>query len=591
MTLNETRNDILYCRANLQGSIETIEIVVLDVNDNVPHFSELDPVHVLNITENFNTPNPILRLEPFDPDNGSNGTVHFCIMSGNEEKFFYIGQPLDYDGPEDRHELFFNRSADYETHKTFNLTIFMHDKGTPQLNFTQIIVIDVNDVNDECPMFIMTEFNFDLNENQTVGPEHPFAQAAAIDRDSIPSIMEFTFIDNIPIPSNAFEYIAINNETGQLYLKQAIDYETDVILHRIEFSIQVQERGMLAKINVATVKIDLIDFNENSPQINLLTHTQDLQENQNLRNVPFLIIQVSDTDGFEDPIVEVNPPLPVIITKGFFYSISINGTIDREVVDHATFNITVHDKGSPSLATTFSADLTVLDENDNPPSFTEDEYTTLVMESTPIGHRAAVVHAIDPDVGENGVVSYAIESVTPSVAEPWFSIDPVSGNITVDAHLNYTLASSVRIRVAAKDNGTTKAYTKNSTATVHISISPSVTFKPWSYQEHCLPNAIKIQDSSTKIYLEFRTGEKNGLLLYDQSGDGEHFVIRITEGKIVAVAQNLVQSTFDGFNVSTNKWIAVRYDFEKVSTAVVVCSMAPTLNGKHKNNALLDLPN
>ena len=566
--LNETRNNILHCTAALSGNVVSIQIRVLDVNDNAPRFSELDQVHTLNITENFNIPNPILRLEPLDLDNGTNGTVDFYITAGNEENFFYIGPPLEYVGPDtSRLELFFNRSVDYETHKVFNLTIFMHDHGTPQLNFTQIIVIDINDVNDECPRFVMSVFDFALKENHTVGLEHPFAKAEAIDRDSIPSVMVFSLVyDVLTTPSDAFEYIAINNETGELYLKQAIDYETDLILHHLEFSIQVWEQGMEANRDVANVEIVLKDVNENSPDIRILRQSHSVPENQDLENAPFLAIEAYDPDGVDYPIVEVDPPLPVLTRRaGNLFTFAVNGALDRELVDHATFNITVHDEGSPSLAFKFTVELEVLDENDNPPQFTEVEYSTIAMETTPIHHVVATVQATDPDIGENGAVSYAIESVTPPIAESWFSIDSLTGNITVETTMNYTLANSVHITVTAEDNGTAKAYTTNASTTVNISISPSVTFKPWSYQEHCLPNQIKIQDTSTKVYLEFRTGEKAGLLLYEQSVEGENFVLGIQEGKVVAIVQNVLQSRFDGIDVSTNDWIAVLYDVEKVS--------------------------
>ena len=587
MTLNETRNNILQCTATLHGSVAQIQIKILDVNDNVPRFSELEQVHVLNITENFNTPNPVLRLEPVDLDNGTNGTVNFNITAGNEEHFFYIGLPLEYNGPDtNRLELFFNRSADYETHKVFNLTIFLHDHGTPQLNFTQIILIDINDLNDENPTFPMSMFTFEVDENHTVGPEHPFARVEAVDDDSIPSIMVFSLADEDQVPTNAFDYIGLDNETGELYLKASIDYEQDILLHHITFSVQVHEKGMEATVDVASVQINLRNVNEESPMIEIFYHKQSVPENENLASDTFLIFGAEDADGVNVPLLEVDPPLPLLVTRhaSTLFRVIINATLDREVLDHATFNITVYDNGTPSLASKHMVDLVVLDENDNPPTFTEGEYNVITVENAPLHHIVATVEATDADFGENGSVSYAVSSVIPNIAEPWFSIDIHTGDIRVVTAPNYTLASSVSIIVTAEDNGTAKTYTTNATTTVNIAVSPSITFKPWSYQEHCLPQNIKLQKTSTKIYVEFRTSKKNGLLLYEQSQEGENFVLGIQDGQIEVLAQNVIQSRFDGFDVSTNDWISVLYDFEKVS--------APSnLNGIQENDALPDLPN
>ena len=571
--MNETRDNVVHCTAQLQGSVEDILIRVLDVNDNFPRFSELEPVHVLNVTENFNTPYPLLRLEPLDLDNGLNGTVDFYITSGNEENFFYIGPPLEYDGTdENRLELFFNYSVDHETHKLFSLFITLHDHGTPQLTSTQIIIVDINDVNDENPLFVMSVFEFDVEENHTLGPENPFGKVIAVDKDSIPSIMQFSLVNENYIPADVFDYIGLNNETGELYLTNEIDYETDISLRHMQFSIEVREKGMGAKVDIARVFINIKDVNEDRPELTVIIDKTSIPEN--VGDFQILLFRATDLDGVSTPIMKVDPPVSLLsftvdAQGGALTSIKITEPLDREMLDYAVLNITVHDNGVPSLAKTLTVELFILDENDNPPTFTEVEYNSITIENVPLNHIVAEVEATDPDAGENGSVSYSITEVTPAIAEPWFSIDSLTGHIRVKNTLNYTLASRVSVTIKAEDNGTVKAYSTNSftNATVHITISPSITFKPWSYQEHCLPESVKIQDS--KIYMEFRTSEKNGTLLYGQSLQGESFMLIIDKGHIVAIAQNIIQSKFDGFDVSTSEWISVLYDFRKVSITLL----------------------
>lgn len=48
------------------------------------------------------------------------------------------------------------------------------------------------------------------------------------------------------------------------------------------------------------------------------------------------------------------------------------------------------------------------DVNDSPPAFESDKLTFYIAENSPIGSLAGVLHAKDPDEGQNAVVQYSI---------------------------------------------------------------------------------------------------------------------------------------------------------------------------------------
>ena len=52
--------------------------------------------------------------------------------------------------------------------------------------------------------------------------------------------------------------------------------------------------------------------------------------------------------------------------------------------------------------------ITIIDENDNPPQFTEDIYTRKIQEDSPVGAVAMTLKAEDKDIGLNGKVVYTI---------------------------------------------------------------------------------------------------------------------------------------------------------------------------------------
>ena len=558
---DDNSDDILYCTYSHPEGLGNINIKIFDVNDNVPHFEELEDVHTFEVAENFNIPNPIVAIQPVDGDNGPNGTVEFNITAGNTEGYFYIDQQLLYEGPEDKLQLFFNHSADYEVVQHFNLTITIHDFGSPRLKFDQVIIIDIINVKDEPPTFISSFHAFDLLENQTLGPEHPFGTLhAVIDEEANINDTVYSLIEGELRPPNALDYIAINNMTGELYLIQAIDYEVNTALHEIELRAAVQEVGS-TYFDITVVQIFLIDINDVPPLITI-RHYPTVVENNGF----FILFRTDDTDGISRYEIELHPPLNyTTFNSENLYSIMTNEAVDREQAENVTVNITVYDNGVPQLATTEIVVLPVHDVNDNSPTFVYTDYSAIVGDNAPLGKVVTTVQATDPDSNENSFISYEISSISPYIAESWFSIDSLTGVITVNESLNYSLADSVSLIIKASDNGTTIQHTTNTT--VYVSISPAITFKPWSYQEHCLPKDIKLQDTSTTIYLEFRTNEKNGLLMYEESVQGEQFFLGIENGELI-VQHNQLQSRFNEFDVSTNHWITVVYDFEKVRASV-----------------------
>ena len=66
---DDNSDDILYCTYSHPEGLGNINIKIFDVNDNVPHFEELEDVHTFEVAENFNIPNPIVAIQPVDGDN------------------------------------------------------------------------------------------------------------------------------------------------------------------------------------------------------------------------------------------------------------------------------------------------------------------------------------------------------------------------------------------------------------------------------------------------------------------------------------------------------------------------------------------
>ena len=130
----------------------------------------------------------------------------------------------------------------------------------------------------------------------------------------------------------------------------------------------------------------------------------------------------------------------------------VNGFLDREEVDTYKLIIEAQDGGSPPLKGRITVNVSILDLNDNPPSFSQQRYYASVPENVTIGSSVLTVSATDPDLGDNGEVTYFINRRQSDNTE-LFSIDEFSGLLTVNKRLDFESKDSHELVVVAKDHG------------------------------------------------------------------------------------------------------------------------------------------
>lgn len=80
-----------------------------------------------------------------------------------------------------------------------------------------------------------------------------------------------------------------------------------------------------------------------------------------------------------------------------------------------------------------------MDANDNPPLFAHQAYSFDIPENAPRGYQVGILNAIDPDIGNNAIVTYAVIS---DWGNDVFSLNPQTGVFTLTARLDYEEVSS-----------------------------------------------------------------------------------------------------------------------------------------------------
>lgn len=199
--------------------------------------------------------------------------------------------------------------------------------------------------------------------------------------------------------------------------------------------------------NLLTVRIR--DVNDNSPIIDPATLTGEVVENKPA-NTGVVQVKATDRDLGE------NAELRFAMEKNDLFAIDADSgqvktlrPLDREENDRYAIKITVHDKAKDKpLKTDAILNITVLDVDDNCPTFNSLVYTATVEENARYGSYVVQVSATDRDIGSNAILDYGIYDSNDRGA---FNIDQNTGNITVggDVDLEYTREYLLKIRAGS----------------------------------------------------------------------------------------------------------------------------------------------
>lgn len=117
--------------------------------------------------------------------------------------------------------------------------------------------------------------------------------------------------------------------------------------------------------------------------------------------------------------------------------------------------LTALDGGTPARSATLPIRITVLDANDNAPAFNQSLYRASVLEDAPPGTVVVQVHATDLDEGPNGEIIYSFGNHNRASVRDLFSLDPVTGMLTIKGLLDFEDTKLHEIYIQAKDKGAT----------------------------------------------------------------------------------------------------------------------------------------
>ncbi|XP_030621252.1 protocadherin alpha-C2 [Chanos chanos] len=454
--------------------IFNIELGITDINDNAPHFRrdkiELDVSESASPGERFSLPNAV------DPDVGAN-TITAYELSDSEHFTFDIHSGSDGTKYVD---LVLKKALDREEQAVHNLILTAVDGGVPARSGTASIIVRVLDTNDNAPQFSRQIYSVNISENAPAGTL--VMKLNATDRDEGTNA-DITYYFTLYTSEKTQEIFALNTNTGEITVKGTVDYEDMKIF---EMHIEAKDNGPLSLSGHCRVNVNVMDMNDNCPEITITSLKNTVKENTPVGTV-IAFVSVSDRDRGDNGKVNltINKQLPFCLNKSsdYHYELVVSEPLDREKTPEFDITLVVSDGGTPSLSDNETVSVHLLDVNDNAPQFPQSFYTIPVMENNAPGALLSSLTAFDPDLHENQYLVYFIieKEIVNTSMSMLFSINPENGNLYALKTFDFEIEKEYLFHIEARDSGVPPL---SSNITVHIIImdqndNPPLIVSPW----------------------------------------------------------------------------------------------------------------
>uniref|UniRef100_A0A8D2ADK7 Cadherin domain-containing protein n=1 Tax=Sus scrofa TaxID=9823 RepID=A0A8D2ADK7_PIG len=442
----------LECSIHLEVIVERplqvfhVEVEVRDINDTPPVFPATQKTLFIAESRPLDSRFPLEGAS--DADIGENALLTYRLISND---YFSLDVPAA-DREVTPLGLVLRTPLDREESPELHLVLTATDGGKPELTGTVQVVVKVLDANDNAPAFDRTLYAVKLPENVPNGTLVMKLNASDLDEGSNGAIIYSFSSDLSPGLKSKF---SIDPLSGEITVTGPIDFE-----ERNAYKIRVEatDKGLPPLAGHCTVFVEVVDANDNAPEVTITSLSLPISENAQPGTV-ITLINVFDQDSGANGQVTCSlmphSPFKLVSTFKNYYSLVLDGTLDRESVASYELVVSARDGGSPSLWATARVSVEVGDVNDNAPVFAQPEYTVFVKENNAPGCHIFTVSARDADAQENARVAYSLveRRVGERALSSYVSVHAESGQVFALQPLDREELELLQFRVSARDAG------------------------------------------------------------------------------------------------------------------------------------------
>lgn len=329
---------------------ESFNVRLTDENDNVPTFSK--PVYQVEKSENNGIGDSILKVSASDRDADDNAKIRYGLQTS--------GHNFRIDLETGLIKAYFE--MDRETQDEYRLTVIAVDQGVDPKTGSAEIVIQVTDLNDNVPVFVNDNLDFNVPEN--FGRNVTVGVLLVSDSDSGENNRVSFSIEPQSKPGLPFEVFS----NGSIIATSSLDRENRSMY---VFEVMVKDHGVPSLSTRANVTVRVLDMNDNAPVFtfptarnNTATVSYQTQPNQ-------VIAQLKTTDSDEGLNSKVTYFTP---SKNLSQLFQLNTLSGRIILTRA---LTTIDVGSYTM-------LVYAQDKGTPPQISE-QILTITVTNVPLG--------------------------------------------------------------------------------------------------------------------------------------------------------------------------------------------------------------
>ena len=406
------------------SAAETVTINITDVNDNAPVITASQSFGVAESATNGTSVGSIAAT-----DVDTVGSLqNWQITAGNTDNIFGINAATG------EITIVDNTNLDFETTTSYVLTLTVGDGVNTSA--AETVTINITDVNDNAPVITASQ-SFGVAESATNGTS--VGTVAATDADTVGSLQNWQITTG-----NTDNVFGINAATGEITVTDNtnLDFETTT-----NYVLTLTVDDGVNTPAAETVTINVTDVNDNAPVITASQSFGIAESAANGTSVGSVAATDVDTVGsLQNWQITAGNTDNILAINGATGEITIadNTNLDYETTTSYILTLTVDDGVNTSAAETVTINVTDVDEGGAGPISDVDPAIDAINENAANGTAVGITAlATDPDLADT--VTYTLAND----AGGRFTIDNVSGVVTVNGAIDYETATSHNITVRA----------------------------------------------------------------------------------------------------------------------------------------------
>ncbi|XP_030388378.1 protocadherin-like wing polarity protein stan [Scaptodrosophila lebanonensis] len=265
------------------------------------------------------------------------------------------------------------------------------------------------------------------------------------------------------LDSRSQSLFKVDSRSGMVTTSASLDRELMDVHY---FRVVATDDSFPPRSGTTTLQVNVLDCNDHSPSFEAEQFEASIREGATVGST-VITLRATDQDIGKNAEIEYgieavtdgtgtpqDQEMPIFRIDSRSGVVSTRSSLDRETSDSYHLTVTASDMASAQSerkTATASVLIKILDDNDNYPQFSERTYTVQVPEDQ-WGDDNTVAHirATDADQGNNAAIRYAIIGGN---TQSQFSIDSMSGDVSLVKPLDYENVRSYRLVIRAQDGG------------------------------------------------------------------------------------------------------------------------------------------